>query len=321
MSSFDVASALNLPDLPKHLERVDKQLRIVARGSGILQQAISRLLQARGKRLRASLVIATATVRDRAVDDNVILACTAVELVHIASLVHDDIIDEADTRWNIPTINSEEGSDLAIVAGDYLFAKACELAASISSEAGQLIAQTITQLCIGQARELADAHNTERSIGSYYQAIEGKTAALFSASCRLGCLLAKLSEGEIEALTNFGKNFGMAFQIIDDVLDFTSTPEQSGKPTGNDLREGVYTLPLLLALQKSRSTYETLIKQNDPPKLTAKLKADSFIAQAIVEAGNHSHAAMQSIDGLKNTYAYLSRFPEVYVAWSLNNYQ
>src|SRR4051794_38218722 len=184
-----------------------------------------------------------------AVSDEAVLGGVSVELVHLGSLYHDDVIDEATTRRTVESVNARWGNLTAILAGDFLLAKASEIAASLGTEVAALLAATIGRLCQGEVGELRSAFDVDRSEASYLSSIEGKTAALFATACRIGGLVADLPRPHIDALTAFGEGYGMAFQIVDDVLDLVATEDELGKPAGHDLVEGVYTLPVLRTLR------------------------------------------------------------------------
>ena len=175
-----------------------------------------------------------------------------MELVHLASLYHDDVMDEATMRRTVESVNARWGNLVAIVAGDFLLARSAEIAASLGTEIAGLLAHTLGQLCQGQVAEVRAAFSTERTEDHYFTAIAGKTAALMATSCRIGALTGALPRVEVEALTTFGRCFGMLFQLRDDVLDIIGTEEELGKLPGQDLAEGIYTLPVLKALPGPR---------------------------------------------------------------------
>ncbi|MER5638815.1 polyprenyl synthetase family protein [Kitasatospora sp. NPDC002227] len=177
----------------------------------------------------------------------VALAAAAVELLHLASLVHDDIMDEAPTRHGVGTISARGGTGLALVAGDYLLGHAHAAAAALG--AGGLLARSLVRLCEGQAEEWSTTFDPRRTVPSYYAAIGGKTAALVEAATRLGALAARHSPRTTAALGRFGHHLGLAFQLRDDLLDLTATADTLGKPVGHDLANGVYTYPTLWALR------------------------------------------------------------------------
>jgi heptaprenyl diphosphate synthase len=180
----------------------------------------------------------------------VVLGGVSVELVQVGSLCHDDVIDEAETHRGVDSVNARWGNLKAILAGDFLLAKASEIAASLGTEVAGLLAATIGRLCTGEVNELRYAYDVTRTEASYLQAIEGKTAALFATACRVGGIVGDLPRPTIDLLTDFGLRYGMAFQIVDDVLDVIATDAQLGKPSGHDIVEGIYNLPVLYALEE-----------------------------------------------------------------------
>jgi heptaprenyl diphosphate synthase len=244
------AEALGLPGLPGDLERLEPLLgESVRTGDGFLDEVTTHLIAAGGKRLRPALALAAATGGDREATREDLLGGVAVELVHLASLYHDDVMDEATVRRNVESVNSRFGNLVAIVAGDYLLARSAAIAAGLGTEIARLLADTLGQLCQGQVTEVRAAYQVGRTPEQYFEAIAGKTAALMATSCRIGALTGGRTGPEVEALTTFGRCFGMVFQLRDDVLDVVATDAELGKPAGQDLAEGIYTLPVLLALQ------------------------------------------------------------------------
>jgi len=180
----------------------------------------------------------------------VIQGGVSVELVHLGSLYHDDVMDDATTRRTVESVNAKWGNLQAILAGDFLLAKASEIAASLGTEVAGLLAATIGRLCEGQVLELQHTYNATRTEAAYLRSIEGKTASLFATASRIGAITSEQSRDRIDALTAFGLAYGMAFQIVDDILDIIATDEQLGKPAGHDLIEGVYTLPVIRTLAR-----------------------------------------------------------------------
>ena len=243
---------LTLPSMVADLGRVEHELRSsVVTDDTFLTEVASHLILAGGKRLRPALAIAVAAAvsADAAqASQDVIMGGTSVELVHLGSLYHDDVIDEAATRRTVESVNARWGNLRAILAGDFLLAKASEIAASLGTEVAGLLAATIGRLCEGEIGELQSAFNVDRSEADYYASVEGKTAALFATAARIGALVAGHDRPLIDAATTYGLRLGTAFQIVDDILDLTASEADLGKPTGHDLYEGVYTLPVLLTL-------------------------------------------------------------------------
>lgn len=241
-------------DLSGDLARVEEELLDAVRtDDDLLTEMASHLITAGGKRQRPLFALAAGACADDftapPLAREVLLGGVSVELVHLGSLYHDDVIDEAVTRRTIESVNARWGNLRAILAGDFLLARASEIAAGLGTEVAGLLAATIAKLCEGEVRELEAAYRVDRTEASYLASIEGKTASLFSAASRIGGIVAGLPRERIDALTEFGRCYGMAFQIVDDILDLTSTDEQLGKPAAHDLVEGVYSLPVIRALQ------------------------------------------------------------------------
>ncbi|HVM09769.1 MAG TPA: polyprenyl synthetase family protein [Acidimicrobiales bacterium] len=246
---MDVAALLGVPEIAAEMGRVEDALRdSVATVDPFLTEVAGHLVSAGGKRIRPALTMAAALAAGSTVTDDVIMGGVAVELVHIGSLYHDDVMDEADSRRGVESVNHRWGNLIAILAGDFLLAKASEIAASLGTDVAALLARTIGRLCEGQVGELQTAFNVNRSEEAYLASISGKTASLTSAACRIGGLVARRPAEETEALTEFGESFGMAFQIRDDILDVVGDEQSLGKPAGQDLVEGTYSLPIIRAL-------------------------------------------------------------------------
>ena len=247
------------------LDRVESALRDAAKTEDdFLTEVASHLIPAGGKRLRPAFVIASALALDPSghiderLSEEMIRGGVAVELVHLGSLYHDDVMDEAETRRGIEAVNHRWGNLTAILAGDFLLAKASELAASLGTEVAELLAATIGRLCEGQVRELQLIYDIGRSEEQYLQAISGKTAELYATSCRIGAIVGGADRSVVDQLTQFGHDYGMAFQVVDDVLDLIATDEELGKPSGNDLREGVYTLPVIRMIESGDAVVDLL---------------------------------------------------------------
>ena len=174
-------------------------------------------------------------------------AGVSVELVHLGSLYHDDVIDEAETRRGIPSVNHNWSNTVAILAGDFLLARASEIAAPLGEEAVALIARTYATLCEGQVRELIYTDNLNHGPEGYYSVIGGKTASLIRTSARLGAITGGADDDTVDAISDWAWEMGMVFQITDDVLDLVASDKFLGKPAGSDIGEGTFTLPVLLA--------------------------------------------------------------------------
>lgn len=241
---------LQLSQVEKDLETLEKLLaESVIVGDEYLDSVTTHLIYAGGKRLRPLLAVASATGGAREATQDDLLGGVALELMHLASLYHDDVMDEAEVRRNVDSVNARYGNLIAIVAGDFLMARSAAIAADLGTEVAGLLARTLAWLTRGQVSEVRTSFSVDRTEEDYYEAIEGKTASLMASSCRVGALTAKLPLEQIDALTEFGRCFGMIYQLRDDVLDVIATDNQLGKPAGQDLAEGVYNLPTLFALR------------------------------------------------------------------------
>jgi heptaprenyl diphosphate synthase len=230
----------------------------------------------------------------------VITGGSAVELVHLGSLYHDDVIDEAETRRGVPSVNARWSNIVAILAGDYLLAQASSLAASLGAEVAGLLASTIGELCRGQVLELQHLFDSDRTEESYLSAIEGKTASLMATACRIGAMVSDVSADSLDALTQFGHHLGMCFQVVDDVLDVTATEAELGKPTGNDVHEGVYTLPVIHALASSDELRALLGRKLEWPEVrhAVDLIATSEVVDAsMTVARTHASKASEALAG------------------------
>jgi len=203
-------------------------------------------LTAGGKRYRPLLAQVAAELGGATGDDPV-EAGVSVELVHLGSLYHDDVIDEAETRRGEPSVNENWTNTVAILSGDFLLARASEIAAPLGEEAVALIARTYATLCEGQVRELIYTNGLDHGPEGYYSVIGGKTASLIRTSARLGAITGGADRDTIEAISDWAWEMGMVFQITDDVLDLIASDEFLGKPAGSDIGEGTFTLPVLLA--------------------------------------------------------------------------
>ena len=263
-----------LPTLPDDLTRIDHALRESVRTSDpFLADVATHLIGAGGKRLRPTLTLCSSYASTHgsthAASADALTGAVACELVHLGSLYHDDVIDEAETRRGVPSVNARWSNIVAILAGDFLLARASSLAASLGADVASLLAATIGELCRGQVLELQHLFDVDRSEEDYASAIEGKTAALFATSCRIGGMVSGVGDATLDALTRFGRHLGMCFQIVDDVLDLSSTDDALGKHAGQDLLEGIYTLPVIYMLRESSELRDLLGGPIDSEQLEA----------------------------------------------------
>jgi heptaprenyl diphosphate synthase len=225
--------------------RLEQEVRSEA---AFITEACRHLLHAGGKRIRPLLVLMAAEVAD-AEADGVLTAACVVELTHLASLYHDDVMDEAALRRGADSANARWDNHVAILAGDWLFSKSSELTSQLGAEAVRIQAETFTRLVEGQILETLTPGPGDDGLDHYLRVVAGKTGSLIATSARYGALFAGASEEVVSALSAYGERVGIAFQLSDDILDVDSDTAESGKTPGTDLREGVRTLPVLFALR------------------------------------------------------------------------
>ena len=234
------------------LDAVEALLRQSVKSSYPFVTETSRhLVAAGGKRFRPLLVILASHFGDPA-GPLVVPAAVAIELTHLSTLYHDDVMDEATVRRGTPSANSRWDNTIAILTGDFLFARASEITADLGTDATRILAQTIAVLCEGQIRETVGPAVGSDPVAHYLSVVGEKTGSLIATSGRLGALLAGAPPAAVDVLTRYGQVIGVAFQLSDDLLDVASETGQSGKTPGTDLREGVRTLPMLYALAAGR---------------------------------------------------------------------
>ncbi|KAF0818807.1 Heptaprenyl diphosphate synthase component II [Bacillus sp. ZZV12-4809] len=220
--------------------------------SPLLHQASLHLLQAGGKRIRPVFVLLAAKFGEYDID-KIKNVAVSLELIHMASLVHDDVIDDAELRRGQPTIKAKWDNKIAMYTGDYIFARALELITNVENpHAHKILSHTLVELCIGEIEQIKDKYNYDQNLRTYFRRIKRKTAMLIAVSCQLGGIAANVEEDIHKKLFKFGYFVGMSYQIIDDVLDFVGTEKELGKPAGGDLHQGNITLPALLAMEDNR---------------------------------------------------------------------
>jgi heptaprenyl diphosphate synthase len=288
-------------DTATQLVRVESRLRAVATTPDRrLAQLALHGIEAGGKRLRPALVVCAATAIGgrNAVSERVIDAAAAVELLHLASLYHDDVLDAAALRRGRPSANALWGNHAAVLGGDVLLAHAYRVAAELGAPELRRVAHTLVALCSGQVAESAAQFDAERKLADYDASIRAKTAALLATSCWLGAWCAGASPQAADALACFGTELGVAFQIVDDVLDLYGQGLQLGKPAGSDLREGVFTLPVLLALQHDPSLVELLVEGIDEAGIAE-------VARRVRAVGADGRAIALALDHLQLAFAHL----------------
>ena len=284
------SESLALPVLDEALERrLRAQLRLVEERlerevrseAPFVTEAARHLLHAGGKRFRPALTLLCAEAGDSSRPGVVTSACV-VELTHLASLYHDDVMDEADLRRGAESANSRWDNHVAILTGDFLFSKSSELTSELGDEAVRIQAQTFTRLVEGQILESLAPGPGEDALEHYLRVVEGKTGALIATSARYGARFAGAPLEVEEALTAYGAKVGIAFQLSDDILDVASDTAESGKTPGTDLREGVPTLPVLMAQRSTAPEDERLLSL-----LAGDLSDDALHAEALALLRRH----------------------------------
>ena len=301
----------DLPGSSHELVRIEQALRAsVTTSDPYLSELASHLIKAGGKLLRPLLAVTAAQVGGGPSTDDAVQGGIACELVQTGSLYHDDVMDEAPTRRGVETVNARWGNLQAILAGDFLLSRASEIAASLGTEVAALLARTIGRLCEGQIQELRHTYNAARPESSYFTSIEGKTASLFATSARIGAIVGGLERVHVDALTEYGRSFGMVFQIVDDILDLTATDDQLGKPAGHDMVEGVYTLPVIRTLQAGGVAAVELLAVLGRPlepaerdKALAIVRGNGGLDSAMAAAAQWSDAAESVTASLPRTAA------------------
>jgi heptaprenyl diphosphate synthase len=248
----------------------------LGKADDLMAEAVQHLFQAGGKRFRPLFTVLSAQLGPDPDAWQVSVAGAVIELVHLATLYHDDVMDEAQVRRGADSANARWGNNIAILAGDYLFATASRLVSRLGPDAVRVIADTFAQLVTGQMRETRGAVEGADPIEHYLKVVYEKTACLISASGRFGATFSGADDEQIERLSRLGGIVGTAFQISDDVIDIDSDPDESGKLPGTDLREGVHTLPVLYALRENDATADRLSQL-----LAGPVENDADVAEAL----------------------------------------
>ncbi|RAV34701.1 polyprenyl synthetase family protein [Corynebacterium heidelbergense] len=259
------------------LARAEERLTaVLVQGEDFLTDKISHLARAGGKRFRVVFALIAAQFGPRAESAEVVDAAVVVELTHLATLYHDDVMDEADRRRGAKSANARWNNSIAILAGDYLFAVASDMMADLGVETVRHSARTFRELVTGQMRETVGAAPGVDPVDHYMEVIQEKTGVLIASAGYLGSKHAGATEEESRALQQFGRYLGQVFQIVDDIIDVWSPSEESGKTPGTDLREGVFTLPVLYALQEDSPGGARLREI-----LTGPVSDDALVAEAL----------------------------------------
>ena len=277
--------------------------------SNLNENIINHVLSIPGKQLRPSMTIISSKIWNEDVDYKVIKMATAVELLHIATLVHDDTVDFADTRRGEKTASNIWGPHIAVLVGDFLFATSAEYVCD--TESIRLIKQfasTISDLAKGELKEIENSNNVDSKVEDYLDIIFKKTGSLFATSSMSGALLGGAKEKDINTLYSFGKNLGLGFQIFDDILDFEGDENQLGKPVGNDLKNGIMTYPSLLARDRNKNIKKDIEELFNLPKnkredavtsVVKEIKSSGFIDESISKASKIIEKAIEDLESVQ----------------------
>lgn len=302
MDAPKLENLVQIPAVWDRMRRVEARLAEVSTSDyRFLTDIAQHLLLAGGKRFRP-LLAQLAGEFGQPADDRIVDAGVAVELIHVGSLYHDDVIDEAGTRRGTDSANTNWGNTVAILAGDFLMARATELAAdTLGSDAVRLLSRTYAELVEGQTLELQLDFDLNHGPDEYYRVVEMKTASLIRASARVGAMAANATPATIEALSAWAWELGVIFQITDDALDLVATDEFLGKPAGSDIGEGKFTLPLLYALSGTDGPRirETLAERpysaESIDEVIRMIRVGGFVDQVLEEARTRSVTAASTI--------------------------
>jgi len=291
--------------IQEDLVGVEDRLRSVARvDSPFLSELLDYSLKSNGKRIRPVLTLLSGKLYDHNID-NLLMMATAVEIMHTATLVHDDSIDNSLVRRGRPTVNKLWGDEKAVLLGDYLFAEAGALTAATGNmRAIKLFAETLKTISSGELNQAFNAFNLEQGRPQYFDRVAKKTAALFSMATESGAALSQAPEESIQIMIEYAYNLGVAFQVVDDILDFVGTEEELGKPVGSDLIQGTLTLPAMLLLEyyPEDNPVEKLFRSRDEQenvKLAIELIRNSTIIDECYQlASDYCARACQNLKRL-----------------------
>ncbi len=298
------------PEFAQHIragvDRIEQMMEEeLGRADELMSEAVKHLFMAGGKRFRPLFTVLAASLGPDPDSWQVTVAGAVVEMVHLATLYHDDVMDEAQVRRGASSANARWDNNIAILAGDYLFATASRLVSRLGPDAVRMIADTFAQLVTGQMRETRGVFDGIDEIDHYLKVVYEKTACLIATSGSFGATFSGAGADQVERLGRLGAIVGTAFQISDDIIDIDSEPDESGKLPGTDLREGVHTLPVLYALQESgpnadrlRSLLAGPLDDDDIAEALALLRASGGIEKAKATVRDYADRAGVELAGL-----------------------
>lgn len=291
------------------LQRVEKELhRFVETDFPVLEESAVHLLDAGGKRLRPAFALLAGKFYGYPLE-KLLPVAMSLELIHMATLVHDDVVDDSKTRRGRPTVKAKWGNVVSVATGDYLLARSLDLIAKINHPKVSLIlAEVSVEMSRGEIQQIKASFDVKQNLKQYYYRIKRKTALLIEASCKLGAIVSDAPRRQVWALGGYGHAIGMAFQIVDDVLDVTAEASQLGKPVGGDLSQGIMTMPMIIALQRSsqKERLSYLLGKEDKTELEVR-----EAIQLIKDSGAIDES-MRCVDlYIRKAKSYLQELPNV----------
>lgn len=280
----------------------DRLTQVLADNRGVLDDIVGHLAKAGGKRMRPGLVLLCSHLGPRPSSEEVLRACLVVELTHLATLYHDDVMDSAPTRRGVNAVQRVWGNNRAVLAGDLVFARASQVVATLGPEAVLQHAVTFDRLCRGQLNETFGPEAGQDPVEFYIQVLADKTGSLVAQSARFGAELSGAPEAVTKAVVQFGEKIGVAFQLADDVIDLSSDSADSGKTPGTDLREGVDTMPILLLRQDAARG----VLDEDGQKILAELSRGALVSE---------DAALERVVQMLRAHSVLQRTRQLAFSW------
>ena len=310
MKTSEIKKVIDIPVIWENMKEVEKRLlEVTISDNKYLTDIAQHLITAGGKRFRPLVTLLAGEIGNKNYD-KIIDAAVSVELIHLGSLYHDDVIDKSTKRRGVETANVKWDSTLAILGGDFLMAKASEVASTkLGLESVRLLATTYAELVEGQTREIELSFDYQQGIDSYMKIVKGKTASLIRTSAKLGAIASDCNPESEEAISNWGLNSGVVFQISDDILDITSDQKKLGKPVGNDILEGTYTLPVHIAIDEIGSSFINLLQdlREDKAKINQVLdilRSDNILSKTREIASEHLSESNKAIEEFKDSSIY-----------------
>ncbi|WP_311588455.1 polyprenyl synthetase family protein [Varibaculum massiliense] len=289
--------------ISESLVQVENRLNsVLSDDRGVLDDIIGHLAKAGGKRMRPGLVLLCSNLGTRPFSEEVLRASVVVELTHLATLYHDDVMDSAPTRRGVNAVQRVWGNNRAVLAGDLVFARASQVVATLGPQAVLQHAVTFDRLCRGQLNETFGPEAGQDAVQFYIQVLADKTGSLVAQSARFGAELSGAPEAVTKAVVQFGEKIGVAFQLADDVIDLSSDSADSGKTPGTDLREGVDTMPILLLRQDAARG----VLDEDGQKILAELSRGTLVSE---------DAALERVVQMLRAHSVLERTRQLAFSW------